>query len=588
MGLFGLFQLAVGRTSITSGENNLNSSEQDTARLIDEGNALEDQGRIEEAMQRYEAAILLTPNLARAHLNRGNILLATDKAEEALAAYMRALTLNPDYAAACYNLGNTHARLGQHEAAEAAYREAIRLKPDFADAEVALGCMQEDLGRTEEAVASYRRALQIRPDYAEVHWNLGKVLKELGKIDEAMVSHRHALAIYPDYAEAYSGLGIALAELGQFDAAVENFHRALVIKPGHVEALSNLGVAQTEIGQLDAAVESYRRALEIEPDNAEVHGSLGVTLLKKGCLSEGWPEYEYRWKGRSPPLRHPSALQQWTGQRLSPEDRLLVFTEQGMGDMLQFARYLPVAAQCFPGGVSIVAGGSLRALLRSSFPMIEVLDTAPADQRTWQWQCPLLSLPLAFGTTLETIPGKAPYLSPEPAQIAYWQARIATLGLPALTRKIGVVWRPGAAMKTARLKAVSLQTIAPLLNQANNAWFSLQKEPDPDIKRCEAARTLVDWSENFVDFNATAALAVNMDLIISVDTSIAHLAGGLGLPTWLFNRHASDWRWMLNREDSPWYPTIRIFTQEKAGDWDGVARRMSAVLAAMPLPTQYG
>jgi len=263
----------------------------------------------------------------------------------------------------------------------------------------------------------------------------------------------------------------------------------------------------------------------------------------------------------------------------------LVFEEQGMGDKLQFVRYLVLAAEQFTGGVSIVIGRSLRELFRRSFPGVEVLDATPVDQSAWQWQCPLLSLPLAFRTTLETIPKQIPYLITDPGRMTHWQTRITALGLPASTRKIGVVWKPGTGMKIAPLKATTLQFIAPLLNQSGCAWFSLQKEPDPDKTPWVASGKLIDWSEEFNDFDATAALAVNLDLIISVDTSVAHLAGGLGLPTWLLNRHASDWRWMRDREDSPWYPTMRIFTQKKAGDWNEVARRMATALTETLAPT---
>jgi tetratricopeptide (TPR) repeat protein len=554
------------------------SARQRASRLIDEGNALEDEGRISEALQRYETAMLLSPNLARTHLNHGNILLTIGKPEEALTDYARALILDPEYAAAHYNSGNANARLGRYEAAQEFYLKAICLQPDFVDAVVALGCVQDDLGYHEEAVTSYRRALEIRPDYAEVHGNLGKVLKELGKIDEAIAAYHRALEIAPAYAEAYGGLGIAQMELGQFDAAVENYRRALEIKPHYVEMYNHLGIAQAELGQLDAAVANYRRALEIDPDNADVHGCLGIALLKMGQLSEGWREYEYRWKGRKPPLRPSSYLPQWTGQTPSPGDRLLVFVEQGMGDMLQFSRFLPLASECFSGGVSIVVIGSLLTLFRRSFPTVNVLDAVPADQSAWQWQCPLLSLPLAFRTSLETMPKNVPYLTPDTTCVARWKAKIAALELPAFTRNIGVVWKSGAAMKITQQKSVTLREIASLLNHSGCAWFSLQKEKDPDYITYAHSGNFIDWSEDFLDFNETAALAMNMDLIISVDTSVVHLAGALGLPTWLLNRHASDWRWMLNREDSVWYPTMRIFSQKMTGDWNSVVSMVSKEL----------
>ena len=570
---------STGTVPVDRSASKPDTSVQEASQLIDEGNALEDAGQLEEAMQRYEAALLLAPNLARAHLNRGNILSARGDMQGALTAYSTAIKCNPDYAGAHYNLGNASVRLGHLEAAVDAYQNAIRLQPDYADAEVALGGVLEDMGRYDDAVASYHRALQIKPDYAEAHNNLGNALTELGQFDEAMASYHRALQIKPDYAEAHVNLGNALKDLGQLDAAVASYHRAQQVKPDFAEAHSNLGNALKELGQYDEAVASCRRALEIKPDFVEAHANLGIALLETGQYSEGWQEYEYRWEGGSPKQpRPPSPLPQWTGQKLAHNDRLLVFVEQGLGDMLQFARYLPLAAERFPGGVSVHVIGPMLKLFRRSFPMIDVLDTLPADQRAWQWQCPLLSLPLAFGTTLDTIPHKVPYLTPDPVRVTYWQNRIAALGLPASTRKIGVVGKPGTLMKTAPQRALTLQTMAPLLNQPDCAWFSLQKEPDPERAPWVASGKLIDWTDEFGDFNETASLAMNLDLIISVDTSVAHLAGGLGLPTWLLNRHASEWRWMRNREDSPWYPTMRIFTQRNAGDWDEVVSRMSTVL----------
>jgi ADP-heptose:LPS heptosyltransferase len=220
----------------------------------------------------------------------------------------------------------------------------------------------------------------------------------------------------------------------------------------------------------------------------------------------------------------------------------------------------------------VIAEGPLLGLLQRSFPGVEIMKSVVADPATWQWHCPLLSLPLAFGTTLENIPAHTPYLVPDPARVDAWKSKIAALNLPAGVRKIGVAWKPGAAMKIAKFKAVAFQQLLPLLEQPGTAWFSLQKDPDPD----STPGKLVDWSAEFRDFDDTAALMMNLDLIISVDTSVAHLAGGLNLPTWLLNRYASDWRWMRDRDDSPWYPSMRIFTQEKAGDWESVVKRMIA------------
>lgn len=477
---------------------------------------------------------------------------------------------------ALFNTG----RLGE---VESRARLLVERYPDSGFAWKLLGATMHRLGK--DALPALKKAARLLPNDAEAHYNLGVTQKSLGQLDGAVVSYRRALELKPDSADAYNNLGDVLRELGQLDDALACCRRALELKPDFAGAQYNLGNVLRDLDQLDDAVASYRRALEINSDFGEARNNMSYCLLALAQYSEGWQEYEYRWKSfESKQLRPATQLPQWGVQKPSPDDRLLVFEEQGIGDKLQFARYLALAVEQFPGGVSIVIGNPLRKLFCRSFPGVEVLDATPVDQSDWQWQCPLLSLPLAFGTTLDTIPKQIPYLITDLGRVAHWQTKIAALGLPVLTRKIGVVWKTGSFMKNAPLRSLTLQQLAPLLNLTDCIWFSLQKEPDPDKAPWVSSGKLIDWAEEFGDFDETAALAMNMDMIISVDTAMAHLAGGLGRPTWLFNRYASEWRWLRNREDSPWYPTMRIFTQKKAGDWDEVVRRMAAALTAMFTP----
>jgi tetratricopeptide (TPR) repeat protein len=406
---------------------------------------------------------------------------------------------------------------------------------------------------------------------------LGVSLQEQGK--DALAALQKATELMPDDANAHSNLAIALNFVGRHRDAAASCRRALAIKPDFAAASCALGAALQGQGKPEEAMASYRRALEIRPNDADARYGLGLVLLETGRFAEGWLEYEYRWEGAWPKKGRPATpLPQWAGQDPSGGDRLLVFTEQGMGDILQFSRYLLLLAHRFGDRLSLVLARPLQTLLRRSFPGVEMLEAVPVDQSAWRWQCPLLSLPLAFGTTLDNIPGPVPYLVPDAMRVAYWKSRIEALDLPAAARRIGVVWKTGKAMKNATLRSLTLQQLAPLLNQPGTAWFSLQKEADPDSSQWADAGVLVDWAGELRDFDDTAALLMNMDLVVSVDTSVAHLAGGLGRPIWLFNRHASEWRWMRHREGSPWYPTMRIFTQQAAGDWDEVVKRMSVEL----------
>lgn len=542
------------------------------------GVSLQAQGK--DALAALYTATKLLPNDAYAHYNLGNALQSARKPDDAVKSYRRALEIAPDFELAHNNLGNTFNDLGQPGNAVASLRRAVEIKPDFAVAHNNLGAALKALGQADAAVTSYRRALEISPDYPAAHNNLGVALKSLGRLEEAVASYRRALEIKPDVADVLNNLGDVLQELGQLDDAVGSYRRALEINPDLVTTHYNLGNALQYLGQLKDAVASYRRALKIDAAHTEAHFNLGLCLLELGAYLEGWQEFEYRWDVPEQKLGRPvTHLPQWIGQQHVTGDRLLVIEEQGLGDRLQFARYLPLAAERFGGGVSVVTCAPLHGIFERSFPNIEILDSLPADQSGWQWQCPLLSLPRAFGTTLETIPKQVPYLQTAPERQALWHTRIASLGLSDTTRKIGIVWKTGNFLKNAPKRSLNLQQLSPLLNLPDCAWFSLQKEPAPDKTAWVASGKLIDWAEEFMDFNDTAALAMNLDLIISVDTAMAHLAGGLGRPIWLFNRHVSEWRWMRGREDNPWYPTMRIFTQAAEGDWDEVIQRMAIALS---------
>lgn len=502
------------------------------------------------------------------------------RSADALVPMQKAAALSSNDAEAHNNLGITLNDLKRHEEAEASYRRAIGINPSFAQAHSNLGVTLHDLNRLDEAVTCYRMALKLNPDYVRAHNNLGAALHDLRRLDEAEACYRKVLQLSPDHADAHRNLGATLHDLDRLDEAEACYRAALQLNPRDTDAYNYLGVTLRDLGRLSDSETAFHRALEINPRCADTRHNLSHTLLTMGKLAEAWQEYEYRWDAKTiKTMQRPvTILPQWTGETPSPADRLLIFNEQGMGDKIQFSRYLTLAAKYFPSGISIVTVTPLLALFRRSFPDIEILDAVPADQTAWQWQCPLLSLPLALGTRLETIPNQVPYLIPDPLRTNYWKSRIAALDLPASTRKIGVVWKPGSKMKNAALRALTLQQLSPLFNLSGCICLSLQKEPDPDKAPWTASGKLIDWSDEFNDFDDTAALAANLDLIISVDTAVAHLAGSLGQPIWLLNRHAGEWRWLHDRADSPWYPTMRIFTQARPGDWEDVIRQVCDAL----------
>jgi tetratricopeptide (TPR) repeat protein len=471
-------------------------------------------------------------------------------------------------------LGAALKLLNQNTAAVSAMQISVEVAPNDAQAHNNLGITQLELGLKAEAEGHFRQAIQIQPDWAEAHNNLGSTLQETGRLQEAKVSQLTALRLKPNFAEALNNLGNTLLQMDQLEEAGKYCLQALEIDPGRLEAYNNLASIQHKLGKLDEAETYARHALELNPQFAAAHYNLSLILLQSGQYADGWKEYEYRWEGGTPKSAPPkSDLPLWTGQPLKGS-RILIFAEQGLGDTIQFSRYLALLEEEMKCSVSVVVDGALIKLLRHSFPAVEFLQNIPTDQSGWHYHCPLLSLPRVFQTTLDNLPNITPYLIPEPLGVAHWGKKITDLSLPATAQKIGLVWKPGSRMQNAPLRSLALQQLAPLFSLSNCQFFSAQIEPCAEKAVWVNSGRLIDWGAEFTDFNETAAFLMNMDTVISVDTAVAHLAGALGRPTWLLNRHAGEWRWLHQREDSPWYPTMRIFTQKMAGDWQQVVDRI--------------
>jgi hypothetical protein len=313
--------------------------------------------------------------------------------------------------------------------------------------------------------------------------------------------------------------------------------------------------------------------------------NLGITCLTMGDWEQGWIGYEARWQGahetaKGTLLEPQTALPQWHGDTVSEKDRLLVFSEQGMGDSLQFSRYLLLVAQRF-AKVSFVCPTPLARLFQHTFsPAIDILTTHPTDQSAWQWQCPLMSLPKAFGTTLENVPAYDSYLRLKPEWSMQWQQRLLSVGDG--RPRIGLAWAGFKGHKSDARRSILLQKFSALLARRDVVWISLQKGEGADqCNALPAAIGMVDWTADVDDFADTAAFISQLDLVISIDTSIAHLAGALGKPVWMLNRFESEWRWLRDRGDSPWYPSMRIFSQRQARDWDEVLVRVDAAITQM-------
>jgi tetratricopeptide (TPR) repeat protein len=549
--------------------------------LNNRGVALQNLKRFDEALASFERAVDLQANFADAHSNRANVLKALGRHDEALAGYDRALALRPDHAEAHSNRGDVLNTLKRFEAALASCDRAIALRPDFAEAHCNRGNALCKLKRLDEALAAYDRALWLKPDYAEAHSNRGTALHDLHRFEEALASYNCALSLRPDFAEALCNRGSALQELKRFKEALADYNRAILLREDFAEAYSNRGNALKELDRFDEALASFDRATSLRPDFAEAHYNAALYLMLTGNLREGWKKFEWRWQTDqlAGELRN-IAQPQWTGSDEIAGKTILLHAEQGLGDTIQFCRY-----------VLLVAERAGRVILEVQRPLVALMATLPARVQIiargdplpdFDLHCPLLSLPLAFDTQLHTIPAKIPYISAVDAQKNAWRERLGERDRP----RIGLVWAgdPRKQLPNAhridRQRSIEFERMAPLLGVSGCEFYSLQKgeQAVSQLRNSPLRDRVIDWTDSLQDFSDTAALIDNLDLVIAVDTSVAHLAGALGKPFWLINRYNTCWRWLLERDDSPWYPGARLFRQDETRNWDPVIRSAAAAL----------
>jgi tetratricopeptide (TPR) repeat protein len=527
------------------------------------------------AVEYIGRAIVLNGTESAFHNNLGSAYCALRRIPEAVACYRRALELKPDYVEAHRNLGLALKALGKLEEAAACYRRALELKPDYVEAHYDLGIALKDQGKLDEAVVCYRRALELKPGFAMARNNLGVALKDQGKPDEAAACWRRALELKPDYAEARNNLGAAFKELGKLDEAVACYRRALELKPDYAEAHSNLGLALNDQGKLDEAVACCRRALELKPDFADAHWSQSLMSLLIGDFPRGWAEYQWRWKAKQCRQRDFSQPL-WDGRPLEGKT-ILLHAEQGLGDTIQFIRYAPLVKQ---SGARVLAECQ-KPLVRllAGCRGVDELVGAGDDLPPFDVHAPLLSLPGIFRTSLKTIPVDLPYLFADPGLIGHWRQELR--GITGF--KVGIAWRGNPEHRNDRVRSIPLSCFEPLAGLPGIHLLSLQKgagaeelqETRDHFPVVDLGSRLDEASGAFMD---TAAVMMNLELVITCDTAAAHLAGALGAAVWVAIPFAPDWRWLLDRSDSPWYPTMRLFRQDRRGDWQGVFRRIEVAL----------
>ncbi len=537
-----------------------------------QGDALRELKRLDEALASYQKALAFRPVYAEACNNRGVALKELGRLEEALASYDTALAFRPDYAEALNNRGNALKELKRPAEALASYDKVLALRPGHAEACNNRGVALQELKRFDEALASYDRALALKPDYAEACNNRGNALRELKRLDEALASFERALALAPGHAEAFYNRGNALQELWRPDEALASFDRALALRPDYAEACNNRGNALRELGRLDEAMASYEQALELRPDYAPAHWNEALHRLLMADFERGWEKYEWRWAladelwgfDSTPTFAQPA----WDGAQDVGGKTILLHAEQGLGDTIQFCRYVPlVTAQ--GANVILAVQPSLKRLL-TGFGGTQTVVAQDEDRPAFDLHCPLLSLPRAIRTRLETIP--PPHVPRVPSELTKeWEARLRRDGTP----RVGIVWSGRPSHKHDHHRSIPLRAMLGLLDLPI-AVVSLQKEvrgEDQGVLDAHAA-DIAHFGPALTDFLETAALVSLMDVVITVDTAVAHLACSLGRPTWILLPFVPDWRWLLERADSPWYPTARLFRQPGIGDWDSVMQEV--------------
>jgi tetratricopeptide (TPR) repeat protein len=499
--------------------------------------------RLDIALELLSRAVAVNPRHAMAHTYLGAALLLSQRATEALRSTRRALKLQPDDTTtlnihACI-LGN----LNRHEASIAACDAALKIKPDYMDALINRGHSQVQLNRLPEALASFEQVLRLKADFVEIISNCGNVLKQLRRFDEALQRYDHALKLRPDYAEAAFNRGVTLGEL---------------LRPREAAA-------------------SYARAVEINPQFIEARYNLGLTRLQMGDFAQGWKDYESRWQESLQLRTRPEFTQPlWLGAESLKGKTILLHAEAGLGDTLQFCRY-----------AKTVAARGARVVLQVQRPLVTLLTALAGAHKVlpngarlpaFDYHCPLMSLPLAFKTTLKTIPADVPYVHSDPARVAQWRKR---LGRKTKHPRIGLVWRGNPAHRNDPNRSLALADLLPLL-QHKAEWISLQQTvSDSDAALLAQHNGIRHFGAQLKDFADTTALVELMDWVITVDTSVAHLAGAKGKPLWILLPFNPDWRWLLARNDSPWYPSARLFRQPAIGDWASVIAKAGKALKSM-------
>lgn len=504
-------------------------------------------------------------HLAEAYRAAGDLVASRECLRRALAQFPQSAELHD-------SLGQTLHELGELPAARDEFETAIRLRPDFATAHFHMGVALKAIGYFAEASERYRQALRIQPNLAIAICGLAHALQQIGSLSEAATEYRRYLQIVPDDAMARFNLGCVLQMLRRLDEATVEYDRSAAIAPPNADQLVQIGTCFQLLGKTAEAAERYRAAIALDAQCNEAHLRLGTVLLASGDFEAGWPEYEWRLR---PYARHRS-LRVWDGSDLTGAS-IVVNAEgwQGLGDTLQFVRYASFVRERGAEVVLDVQPPLVRLLKESGFP--EVVSTGTSIHPPCDWQVAMMSLPRIFGTRLESIPAEVPYLFVRPEHIAAWNQTLQRRD----DFKVGIHWH-GSRNAVRDGRAIPLDAFEPLAHTPGVHLFSIQMGPEgSQLRRFANKSSVTDLASEIVDFYDSAAIMCSLDLVITSDSAPAHLAGALGRPVWVALPHSADWRWFTDREDSPWYSTMRLFRQTRVDDWTELFSRIAAELTRL-------
>lgn len=532
------------------------------------GVALHQSGQSEPAVQAMRHALTLRPDDTATLSNLGLALRALQRHDEALQAYDRALQLAPQFAQAWGNRGNLLRDMGRSADAVDSFERAVTANAQLASAWHGLGLALGDLARWPPSLEAFDRALSLQPDYAVAWMDRGNSLRALERFEDALQSYERSLELAPDAAFTWSNRGVVLKRLGRLAEAVLSYTRALALKPDFVDAMVNFATLQKDRMDIESAMALNQRALGLQPDNSGAHLNLAICHLVTGDWAQGLPHYEWRWKTEQ--LREVArnfSSPQWDGRQSLQGKTILLHAEQGLGDTLQFCR-LAAAVAARGARVVLEVQPQLKDLL-GNLEGIHAIVARGEILPPFDLHCPLLSLPLALGLSIGELPLAQSYVQAPAGRVAHWAAQLGA-GAP----KVGLVWSGRPEHKNDHNRSLPLAALQAALPPGPQ-YHCLQKEFRPaDAALLQTLPHIANWSALLHDFGETAALVANLDWVVSVDTSVAHLAAAMGKPVWLLLPFSPDWRWIVGREDSPWYPGMRLYRQSSVDDWPGVLQRL--------------